>query len=104
MKRWSKYIKPYLLSFILGPLCMIVEVIGEVLMPRMLSIVINLGNAFRGVPTLLSEMTETLMGGGTIAADTVKSLGEMVATLTGASGNQSLSMAMASLESAASAG
>ena len=28
--KWSKYIKPYKTFFILGPLCMIVEVIGEV--------------------------------------------------------------------------
>ena len=41
MKRWFKYIKPYLPFFILGPLCMIVEVIGEVLMPRFLSMIIN---------------------------------------------------------------
>ena len=31
--RWSKYVKPYLPYFILGPLCMIVEVIGEVILP-----------------------------------------------------------------------
>ena len=41
MKRWSKYIKPYLHYFILGPLSMIVEVIGEVLMPLYLAEVIN---------------------------------------------------------------
>ncbi len=41
MKRWFKYIKPYLLYFILGPLCMIIEVIGEVLMPLFLAEVIN---------------------------------------------------------------
>ncbi len=41
MKRWTKYIKPYLRYFILGPLCMIVEVIGEVLMPIYLAEVIN---------------------------------------------------------------
>ena len=45
MKRWYKYIKPYLPFFILGPLCMIVEVIGEVLMPKLLSVVINGGQA-----------------------------------------------------------
>ena len=38
---WYKYVKPYLPFFILGPLCMIVEVIGEVLMPRFLAAVIN---------------------------------------------------------------
>ncbi|MBQ0126048.1 MAG: ABC transporter ATP-binding protein [Clostridiales bacterium] len=36
MKRWFKYAKPYLAYFIIGPLCMIIEVIGEVLMPKML--------------------------------------------------------------------
>ena len=41
--KWSKYIKPYLPYFIIGPLCMIVEVIGEVLMPKFLSIIINYG-------------------------------------------------------------
>ena len=39
--KWGKYIKPYLPYFIIGPLCMIVEVIGEVVMPKLLSVVIN---------------------------------------------------------------
>ena len=41
MKRWFKYIKPYLHFFILGPLCMIVEVVGEVLMPMFLGDIIE---------------------------------------------------------------
>lgn len=40
---WWKYIKPYLPYFIIGPLCMIVEVVGEVLMPRLLAYIIDLG-------------------------------------------------------------
>lgn len=40
---WWKYIKPYLPYFILGPLCMIIEVVGEILMPRLLAYIINLG-------------------------------------------------------------
>ncbi|QUC68507.1 ATP-binding cassette, subfamily B [Aristaeella hokkaidonensis] len=44
MRHWMKYIKPYKAWFILGPLCMIVEVIGEVLMPMLLARVINAGN------------------------------------------------------------
>ena len=40
-----KYIRPYKKWFIIGPLCMIVEVIGEVLMPKLLANVINAGNA-----------------------------------------------------------
>lgn len=45
MKTYWKYIKPYLSAFILGPLCMIVEVIGEVIMPKLLAVVINNANA-----------------------------------------------------------
>ena len=41
MKTWAKYIKPYLPFFILGPICMIVEVVGEVLMPKYLAMIIN---------------------------------------------------------------
>lgn len=43
MFRWFKYMKPYWSSFILGPLCMVVEVIGEVLLPKMLGSIINSG-------------------------------------------------------------
>ena len=41
MKRWFNYARPYLPYFIIGPLCMIVEVIGEVLMPKFLSVILN---------------------------------------------------------------
>lgn len=41
MKRWLTYVKPYTLYFILGPLCMIVEVIGEILMPRLYSMIVK---------------------------------------------------------------
>ncbi|MBR3844940.1 MAG: ABC transporter ATP-binding protein, partial [Clostridia bacterium] len=41
MKLWMKYIRPYKKYFILGPLCMIVEVIGEVLMPFFLAMIID---------------------------------------------------------------
>ena len=44
MKRWWKYIKPYLPAFILGPLGMIVEVIGEMFMPLLLGELIDRGN------------------------------------------------------------
>jgi len=37
LKRWLKYVKPYLPYFILGPLCMIIEVLGEVFMPKMMA-------------------------------------------------------------------
>ncbi len=43
MKKWMKYVKPYMAYFILGPICMIVEVIGEVLMPKFLSYIVDYG-------------------------------------------------------------
>ena len=45
MKRWFKYVKPYISSFILGPVGMIVEVIGEMFMPLLLAHLINNGEA-----------------------------------------------------------
>ena len=39
-----KYIRPYLAYFILGPFCMIIEVIGEMLMPIFLATIINRAN------------------------------------------------------------
>lgn len=43
MKRYKKYVKPYLSAFILGPIFMIVEVLGEVILPKLMSIIINYG-------------------------------------------------------------
>lgn len=43
MKRYFQYIKPYLPYFILGPVCMLVEVVGEVVMPKLLAQIINVG-------------------------------------------------------------
>lgn len=43
MRQYYKYIKPYLAYFIIGPLLMIVEVIGEVVLPKMMSLIINNG-------------------------------------------------------------
>lgn len=41
MKTWFKYIKPYWPFFIITPLCMLVEVAGEVIMPKLLGSVID---------------------------------------------------------------
>jgi len=43
MRRYWKYIGPYLPAFIIGPILMIVEVIGEVVMPLLLSNIIDHG-------------------------------------------------------------
>ncbi|MBQ7365408.1 MAG: ABC transporter ATP-binding protein, partial [Clostridia bacterium] len=59
MNRWMKYIRPYLPYFIIGPLCMIVEVIGEVVMPKLLSIVIN--RAYLGKLSIASSLGVMLL-------------------------------------------
>ena len=38
MKRYLKYVKPYWYAFILGPILMITEVAGEVILPIALAI------------------------------------------------------------------
>lgn len=43
MNKYKKYVKPYLSAFILGPIFMIVEVLGEVILPKLMSIIINYG-------------------------------------------------------------
>lgn len=54
MKRYWKYIKPYLPAFICGPLLMIVEVIGEVLLPKFMANIINIGAANQNVPYIIT--------------------------------------------------
>ncbi|HHW21269.1 MAG TPA: ABC transporter ATP-binding protein [Clostridiaceae bacterium] len=55
MKRYWKYVKPYLSSFIIGPILMIVEVIGEVMMPYLLSNIIDKGvDDGRGVTFIIA--------------------------------------------------
>ncbi|MBR5800286.1 MAG: ABC transporter ATP-binding protein [Lachnospiraceae bacterium] len=53
MKRYWKYIKPYLSSFICAPLLMIVEILGEVLMPKFMANIINIGAANHDVPYII---------------------------------------------------
>lgn len=71
MKRWFKYIKPYLPYFILGPVCMLVEVAGEAVMPRLLGIIINSANNGEltsgkslGIMALMIVIALLMMAGG----------------------------------------
>ena len=69
--KWSKYVKPYLKYFILGPLCMIVEVVGEIVMPRLYSQILNVGVethnvGYIAITCLLMVLTAVLMMGGGI--------------------------------------
>ncbi len=68
---WMKYIKPYLPYFIIGPLCMLVEVVGEVVMPKLLAVLINSANrgeltvaASLGVMGMLALTALFMMAGG----------------------------------------
>jgi ATP-binding cassette subfamily B protein len=59
METWRKYIKPYWKYFVLGPICVIVEVIGEILMPKYLAMIIN--NAATSGPTYSIKITILLV-------------------------------------------
>ena len=49
LKRYKKYITPYLSAFVIGPLMMLTEVAGEVMLPKFMSMIINNGVASRNV-------------------------------------------------------
>ncbi len=75
MKRWFKYVTPYLKSFILGPLGMIVEVIGEMFMPLLLAAIINSGEVGTltvgksiGISAILTGIVLLMMSGGVCGA------------------------------------
>ena len=66
MKRYGKYVKPYLSAFILGPVMMIVEVIGEVMLPAMMADIINVGAANHDIPYIMMVITAFIMMAGGI--------------------------------------
>ena len=69
MKRYGTYIKPYLGAFILGPLLMLTEVAGEIMLPKLMSMIINNGVAQRNVQYILS------VGGLMILATLIMAIG-----------------------------
>lgn len=54
--KWSKYVKPYMKYFILGPLCMIIEVLGEILLPKGMANIINKGVPASNIPYIIGIM------------------------------------------------
>ncbi len=75
MKRWFKYISPYRTSFVLGPLGMIVEVIGEMCMPLLLGLLIDSANEGTltvgtsvGIASALIGVVLLMMAGGVAGA------------------------------------
>lgn len=69
MKRYWKYMKPYLPAFILGPILMIVEVIGEVVLPKLMANIINIGAAEHNIPYIIG------MGGAMIGTAALMIIG-----------------------------
>lgn len=61
MKRYWKYIRPYLSAFIIGPVLMIIEVIGEVVLPKLMANIINIGAANHDVPYIIG-MGSAMLG------------------------------------------
>ena len=49
LKRWLHYARPYARYFVIGPLCMIVEVLGEILLPSLYGSIVNVGIAEQNV-------------------------------------------------------
>lgn len=47
MNGYGKYAKPYLSAFIIGPCLMILEVLGEIMLPKLMSLIVNYGVAGR---------------------------------------------------------
>ncbi len=68
--KWTKYIKPYTPYFILGPICMIIEVIGEVLMPKFLAMIVDYGvdKKTEGIPDYVKWLVDTLDYNGYVIA------------------------------------
>ena len=53
MKRYGKYIKPYKSAFIMGPILMLTEVLGEIMLPKLMSMIINYGVAEKDIGYIL---------------------------------------------------
>ena len=54
MKRYKKYMTPYLSAFIIGPLLMLTEVVGEIMLPKLMSLIINNGVAGRDIRYIMT--------------------------------------------------
>lgn len=73
MKRYWKYIKPYLSSFLLAPILMLTEVFGEIMLPKLMSLIINNGIANKDTSYIIGvggvmAVTACVMAAGGIGA------------------------------------
>ncbi len=68
MKRYWEYIRPYLGAFILAPLLMLTEVLGEIMLPKLTSMIINNGVAVRDMSYILNMGWRMLIIAAVMAA------------------------------------
>lgn len=74
MKKYLKFIKPYAKFYIAGPVCMMVEVLGDVLLPWLLSRIINIGVAnhdigyIAGTGIIMTVTAVFMAAGGVLGA------------------------------------
>jgi len=73
VKRYWKYIKPYWGAFLLAPLLMLTEVFGEIMLPKLMSLIINNGVANRDTSYIIAVggvmvVTAFVMAAGGIGA------------------------------------
>lgn len=54
MKRYMKYVKPYWKAFVFGPILMLTEVAGEVLLPAFMANIINIGAVQHNIPYIIA--------------------------------------------------
>ena len=71
MKKYMKYVRPYRSAFIIGPLMMLTEVFGEIMLPKLMSMIINNGVAQRDAGYIIKIglvmlLTTVLMAAGGI--------------------------------------
>lgn len=67
MKRYWKYIKPYLGAFIITPVLMMVEVFGEIILPKLMAVIINEGVGNRNI-SLIVEIGLMMIGTAVLMA------------------------------------
>lgn len=73
-RRYKKYITPYRRAFIIGPLMMLTEVFGEIMLPKLMAMIINNGVAKRdggyivGIGLVMLFTTILMAAGGILGA------------------------------------
>ena len=62
MSKYLKFIKPYTLYFIIGPILMLTEVAGEIVLPRLVADMIDIGTVAPGGQWFIIRQAVTMIG------------------------------------------